>query len=163
MGTVNANDAHARFWGSSELSFVFGRHALLFYANATFILSFIAAFQYSGFIPVALVLGLLAAVGWHDYMQKNHSILGNYPLLGRFRFIFESVRPELRQYFWESDTDELPYSRNQRAMVYQRAKNIIAARPFGSILNMYEENFSWLNHSISPSHITENDFYTNVV
>ena len=47
-------------------------------------------------------------------------------------------------------------------MVYQRAKNIIAARPFGSILNMYEENFNWLNHSILPSHISENDFYTTV-
>jgi glutamate synthase domain-containing protein 2 len=159
---VNANVARIRFLGRSELSFVFGRYALLFYTNAAFVLSAVAAFEYRGFIPVAVVSGLLAAVGWHDYMQKKRSVLGNYPLLGRFRFIFESIRPELRQYFWESDTDELPYSRNQRAMVYQRAKNIMAARPFGSILNMYEENFSWLNHSISPSHITETDFHTIV-
>ena len=76
--------------------------------------------------------------------------------------MFESIRPELRQYFWESDTDELPFSRNQRAMVYQRAKGLIAARPFGSILDMYDEEHNWLNHSITPSHITDDDFYTSV-
>ena len=149
-------------FGRSVLEFVFGRYALLFYVTFAFILSVIAAFYYIVIFPVAIIFGLLTIVGWRDYAQKKHSVLGNYPLLGRFRFVFESVRPELRQYFWESDTDELPYSRNQRALVYQRAKNMTAARPFGSILNMYEENFNWLNHSIIPSHISENDFHTRV-
>jgi glutamate synthase domain-containing protein 2 len=144
------------------LEFILGRYALLFYSTIGFIITAIAAFEYVALLPVAIMLAFVTALGWHDYTQKKRSVLGNYPLLGRFRFIFESIRPELRQYFWESDTDELPYSRNQRAMVYQRSKNIIAARPFGSILNMYEENFNWLNHSISPSHIDVNDFYTTV-
>ena len=87
--------------------------------------------------------------------SKKRAVLGNFPLMGRFRFIFEAIRPELRQYFWEADSDELPYSRNQRSMVYQRSKQILAARPFGSDENQYLEDFNWLNHSISPSKIDE--------
>ena len=82
--------------------------------------------------------------------------------MGRFRFIFEAIRPELRQYFWEADSDELPYSRNQRAMVYQRSKQILAARPFGSDENQYMEDFSWLNHSISPTRIEDDNFQIKV-
>jgi len=144
------------------MDFLFGRYSLLFYAGLAFIVATLASFEHSGFGVVAVVFGVLTACGCYDYAQKKRSVLANYPLLGRFRFFFEMIRPELRQYFWESDTDELPYSRNQRAMVYQRAKNINAARPFGSILDMYEENFNWLNHSIVPTHITESDFYTKV-
>ena len=144
------------------MEFLWGRYALLFYTTCAFVLAAAVSLKYLAAIPFACVLFLLTVVGWWDFSQKKHSVLGNYPLLGRFRFIFESIRPELRQYFWESDTDELPFSRNQRAMVYQRAKGLIAARPFGSILDMYNEEHNWLNHSITPSHITDNDFHTSV-
>ena len=87
-------------FGRSVLEFVFGRYALLFYVTFAFILSVIATFYYIVIFPVAIIFGLLTIVGWRDYAQKKHSVLGNYPLLGRFRFVFESVRPELRQYFW---------------------------------------------------------------
>ena len=150
------------FFGGLVVDFILGRYSVLFYATLAFIITFITAFKYVVLLPVAILLGLLAALGWHDYTQKKRSVLGNYPLMGRFRFIFESIRPELRQYFWESDTDELPFSRNQRSMVYQRAKGMIAARPFGSILDMYGEEHNWLNHSITPSHINDHDFYTTV-
>src|SRR5690606_12899465 len=56
-------------------------------------------------------------------MQKKHAILRNFPVLGLFRYFLESIRPELRQYFWESDTDGKPFNRRQRSIVYQRAKN----------------------------------------
>jgi len=78
------------------------------------------------------------------------------------RFLFESIRPELRQYFWESDDDKVPYSRNQRAMVYQRAKNIHGIRPFGSLEEMYGDDYVWLNHSITPSVISDQDFRVKV-
>ena len=100
----------------------------------------------------------LAVLGVYDYNQQSRTLLGNYPLLGRFRFFFELIRPELRQYFWESDSEELPYSRNQRAMVYQRAKEILAVRPFGSIESMDERGFSWLNHSMQPTQIKDSNF-----
>ena len=125
-----------------------------------------------GLIPVVLWIPLLAPVllltlgltmvGVYDMFQKSSNLRANFPLLGNLRYFFESVRPELRQYFWENDNDELPYSRNQRSMVYQRAKSVLAARPLGSIENMYEEDFSWLNHSISPVHVEASDFRTTV-
>ncbi len=50
--------------------------------------------------------------------------------MGHFRFIFEDFRPEIRQYFIEADQDALPFSRMQRSLVYQRAKNQNADKPF---------------------------------
>ena len=111
---------------------------------------------------MVLLFLLFFVTGLFDYFQKKRAVLGNFPLLGRFRFIFESIRPELRQYFWEADNDELPYSRNQRAMVYQRSKEILAARPFGSDENQYLEDFNWLNHSINPTEIEDDDFRIDV-
>lgn len=97
-----------------------------------------------------LVTSLLSLLGLHDLLQKKHAILRNYPILGHFRFIFEDVRPEIRQYFIESDQDALPFSRMQRSLVYQRAKNENADKPFGSIIDVYEPNYRFIVHSISP-------------
>jgi len=58
---------------------------------------------------------LLFCVGLRDAVQSKHAILRNYPLLGHFRFLFEYIRPEIRQYFIEDDETQLPFSRNQRA------------------------------------------------
>ena len=160
--TVQKVNVLFQLLGDGMLEFIVGRYAVVFFATLAFALTAAASFQYIVLLPVSAGFGVLAAIGWYDYSQKSRSVLGNYPLLGRFRFIFESIRPELRQYFWESDTDELPFSRNQRSMVYQRSKDIQAARPFGSILDMYDEDFNWLNHSLVPSHITEHDFHTTV-
>ena len=121
-----------------------------------------SALQCLVFYPGSPYWVLLSFIGWKDFSQKKHGVLANYPVLGRFRYLLESVRPELRQYFWEDDTDELPYSRNQRAMVYQRAKGEMAARPFGSVNKMYEEDFSWLNHSMRPCHIEDKNFRIKV-
>ena len=144
------------------MEYLFGRFSLVTYTvTGSIAFAALGLVDVMFFVP-AVVLGALGLLGISDYTQKKRAVLGNYPLLGRFRFIFESVRPELRQYFWESDTDELPYSRNQRAMVYQRAKGILATRPFGSDQNMYAENFNWLNHSLLPSHIEMRDFRIRV-
>ncbi|ENX15266.1 hypothetical protein F895_01812 [Acinetobacter sp. CIP 64.2] len=97
-----------------------------------------------------LVTGLLSIVGLHDLLQKKHAILRNYPILGHFRFLFEDVRPEIRQYFIESDQDALPFSRMQRSLVYQRAKNENADKPFGSIIDVYDPNYRFIVHSIAP-------------
>ena len=78
------------------------------------------------------------------------------------RYLLESIRPELRQYFFESDSDELPFSRNQRAMVYQRAKDSQAKKSFGTELNLYDESYAWVNHSISTTKIEDNNFRTIV-
>lgn len=141
--------------------FVWGRYSLLFYLPIGALVALIFSIKENFLSPwtfVFFALIFLSVLAFKDYLQKHHAVLANYPLLARFRYFFEEIRPELRQYFWEADDDELPYSRNQRAMVYQRAKGVLAARPFGSTHNMYEEDHTWLNHSITPSHIENADF-----
>ena len=145
------------------MEFVWGRYSGLFYTGAGVVL-FIGVGILSASFWFVLAAGFLFLflVGLTDYLQKKRAVLGNFPLMGRFRFIFEAIRPELRQYFWEADSDELPYSRNQRSMVYQRSKEILAARPFGSDENQYLEDFNWLNHSICPSKIEDDNFRIRV-
>ena len=145
------------------MEFVWGRYSGLFYSAAGCLIFYSLSILHDSYwLLPAFAAGFLFALGFFDYSQKKRAVLGNFPLVGRFRFIFESIRPELRQYFWEGDNDELPYSRNQRAMVYQRSKKILAARPFGSDENQYVEDFNWLNHSINPTKIEDDDFRIEV-
>ncbi|MGD7084824.1 FMN-binding glutamate synthase family protein, partial [Ralstonia pseudosolanacearum] len=80
----------------------------------------------------AVIPGMLAMLGVRDLTQPRHSVLRNYPLWGHLRFLLEFIRPEIRQYFVEDDTDERPFSRAQRSIVYQRAKGEVDSRPFGT-------------------------------
>ena len=111
--------------------------------------------------PTIVSLGL-TMVGVADFSQSRHAIRRNYPVLAHFRFFFELIRPEIRQYFIESDDDELPFSRAQRAIIYQRAKNVSDKRPFGTQLNVYASNYEWMNHSIMPTEIKDHDFRINI-
>ena len=96
----------------------------------------------------ALVAVGLCLVGIRDLVQRRHAVLRNYPILGHMRFLVESVRPELRQYLFESDTDGMPFSRQQRAIVYQRAKKALDKRPFGTQQDVYGTGYEWINHSL---------------
>ena len=100
----------------------------------------------------------LTTIGLADLVQTRHSILRNYPILGHIRFLFEAVRPELRQYLLESDTDAVPFSRQQRAIVYQRAKQDLDKRPFGTQLDAYAAGFEWINHAMRPAAVASHDF-----
>ena len=100
----------------------------------------------------------LTAVGIRDLIQTRHAVLRNYPIIGHMRFFFEYIRPELRQYFIESDTEAIPFSRQQRAMVYQRAKGESDKRPFGTQLDTYAEGYEWINHSLQPTQPASHDF-----
>ena len=108
--------------------------------------------EWGGWSLVALAL---TAVGIRDLLQQRHSILRNYPILGHFRFLFEAVRPELRQYLFESDTDGTPFTRQQRAIVYQRAKKELDKRPFGTQQDVYATGYEWINHSLAPTQVVE--------
>ena len=105
-----------------------------------------------------LVFTALVATGVYDLCQTRRSILRNYPLIGRLRFIMEYVRPEIRQYFIESDTDAQPFSRLQRSLVYQRAKGDPDKRPFGTQLDVHAEGYEWMNHSVAPTKLDTHDF-----
>lgn len=109
-----------------------------------------------------LVFGALAVMGVRDIIQTKHSILRNYPVIGHLRFLFEEIRPEIRQYLIESDSDEEPFSREERSIVYQRAKNVEDARPFGTKIQVYGSGYQWLTHSIRPRHIADTDFRVTI-
>ena len=144
--------------GENFMDLLWSRYSAVFYSTVLAVILSVAGLHWHSLLSAAFLFSIAAAVGFYDIFQKKRPVLANFPLIGRFRFVLESIRPELRQYFWESDTDELPYSRNQRSMVYQRSKQILAARPFGSDENHYSDDFTWLNHSIAPSHINDDDF-----
>ncbi|MCC6709629.1 MAG: FMN-binding glutamate synthase family protein [Gammaproteobacteria bacterium] len=109
-------------------------------------------------LPFTLVTAGLSVLGFVDYSQPRQAIRRNYPVLAHFRFFFEYIRPEIRQYFIEADRDELPFSRAQRSIVYQRAKGTIDKRPFGTQLDVYQPHYEWMNHSIAPTEIDSHDF-----
>ncbi|SFR58132.1 Glutamate synthase domain-containing protein 2 [Marinobacter gudaonensis] len=117
----------------------------------------LSVFYGAGYLfPV--VFGLFAALGTYDLLQRRHTVSRMYPITAHFRYMLESIGPEIRQYFIQSDTEERPFSREQRSIVYQRAKNVLDKRPFGSLLHMYEEGFEWMNHSLAPTRLTDSDF-----
>jgi glutamate synthase domain-containing protein 2 len=99
----------------------------------------------------------LVALGVYDMTQRQHTILRLYPVSGHFRFLFESFRKEIQQYFVESDTDGRPINREFRSLVYQRAKGVRDTRPFGTVFDVYRDGCEWINHSLSPSQITDHD------
>ena len=110
----------------------------------------------------SVIFGILAVMGVYDLIQTKHSILRNYPVLGHMRFFFEGIRPEIRQYLIESDQDEEPFSRDDRSLVYQRAKGVEDARPFGTRMRVYDAGYSWVTHSVQPVHITDTDFRVTI-
>jgi glutamate synthase domain-containing protein 2 len=105
------------------------------------------------FVPVLA----LVALGLYDMIQRRHTILRLYPIIGHFRFLFESVRKEIQQYFVESDIDGRPVSREFRSLVYQRSKGVRDTRPFGTVFDVYRDGCEWINHSLAPKKIVNHD------
>jgi len=107
---------------------------------------------------IALLLCVLVGLGVRDSLQSRRAILRNYPVIGHLRFLLEFIRPEIRQYFIESDAEALPFSRQQRSLVYQRAKGDPDKRPFGTQLDVLALGYEWLNHSLVPTRLESHDF-----
>jgi glutamate synthase domain-containing protein 2 len=100
---------------------------------------------------VTLALGcLLGVVGVYDLLQPRRAVLRNYPVIGHIRYLVESIRPEIRQYLLEADDDKLPFSRAQRSLVYQRAKNEPSEKPFGTLSDVYQDGYEFIGHSMRP-------------
>ncbi|WP_297178151.1 FMN-binding glutamate synthase family protein [Thermomonas sp.] len=104
------------------------------------------------------IFGALALLGTADMLQRTSTLRRNYPLLANFRYGLETIGPEMRQYFIQSDTEKVPFSREQRALVYQRAKHVNDVRPFGTLRNVYGTDYEWINHSIAPVEVANHDF-----
>ena len=117
------------------------------------LLNGLSAIFYPSLLWSMVVFGPLIALGIYDYFQKNRAVLRNFPIAGHFRYFFEAIRPEIAQYFIESDTEGKPFSRDQRSVVYQRAKGVRDTVPFGTLYDVYEVGYEWVNHSLSPLHL----------
>jgi glutamate synthase domain-containing protein 2 len=100
-------------------------------------------------IPI-VIFGALTLLGIRDLMQQSHAVLRNYPISAHIRFLLEEIRPEMRQYFFESEKDGMPFSRDARAVVYQRAKMVLDKRPFGTQEDVYRNGYEWMHHSMAP-------------
>jgi glutamate synthase domain-containing protein 2 len=107
---------------------------------------------------MALLLAVLVGLGVRDSLQTKRAVLRNYPVIGHIRFLLEYIRPEIRQYFIESDTESHPFSRQQRSLVYQRAKGDSDKRPFGTQLDVQAQGYEWINHSLQPTRVASHDF-----
>ena len=118
--------------------------------------------KYHHFYWGLLITVPLAVLGTRDLLQSNHSVLRNYPISAHLRFLFEGLRPELRQYFFESNLSGAPFSREQRSLVYQRAKNTEDKLPFGTQLDIYSGDYAWLNHSAAPKPLSKDSYRIDI-
>lgn len=111
---------------------------------------------------ISAILSVVAFLGILDVLQTRHTIKRNFPVLGRFRYILEAIRPEINQYFVESNTDGRPFNRNERSIVYQRAKKQLDTIPFGTQLDMNETGYEWVNNSMITSHINKDKMRVSI-
>lgn len=95
--------------------------------------------------------GIIVIIGLYDVLQKEHTILRNFPIVGHFRYLLEGIGPEIRQYFVEADTEGKPLDRNQRTYIYSRAKLDNRSHPFGTEHDLQKEGMEWVKHSIYPA------------
>ncbi|WP_460460989.1 FMN-binding glutamate synthase family protein [Angustibacter peucedani] len=109
-----------------------------------------AALTAPGWWVLAVVLVALTALAVHDLLQRRHSILRNYPVLGHLRFLLEDLRPEIQQYFVERNYDGRPYDRDVRSVIYERAKGIHGEQAFGTERDVGEVGYEFLLHSTAP-------------
>ena len=134
------------------------RYTVLFLCSLGFLLSIFTLVAFGEGTLALLSFGALVGLGIFDLRQTKRSLLRNYPVIGHLRFMLEYVRPEIRQYFIESDSEASPFSRAQRSLVYQRAKGESDKQPFGTQLSVYAEGYEWINHSMAPSVVASHEF-----
>ncbi|HST45353.1 MAG TPA: FMN-binding glutamate synthase family protein, partial [Luteimonas sp.] len=138
------------------------RYAAYLASLALLALSLLMSLQHLAWLWGVAVFGTLAIVGTVDLLQSRSTLRRNYPLLAHFRYGLESIGPEMRQYFFEADDAEVPFSRAERALVYQRSKHVVDVVPFGTMGHVYDADYEWINHSMFPSSIPTSDFRVRV-
>lgn len=124
------------------------RKEFLFFSILIVILGVFLGFIYFPLFGLFFLIIPILILGFYDYFQVKHTIRRNFPLLGRFRYLAEKMRPGIQQYFVESDINGTPFNRTQRSLIYSRSKNEMDTRPFGTLQNVYETGYEWANHSI---------------
>jgi len=129
------------------------RHHFLTGAVIVVALEIISFWYFPWFLWSLILLGPLLLLGFIDYFQRSHTVRRNFPLFGRIRYLFEAIRPEINQYFVESNTGGVPFSREERSVVYQRSKCALDTLPFGTQRDVYADGYEWINHSLVATHV----------
>jgi glutamate synthase domain-containing protein 2 len=137
----------------------------LFIAISVIIIAFIfiGAQFYPGVLWILILMSPLIMIGYRDIFQKKHSIKRNFPLIGNLRYLLEKIRPEIMQYFVETDTEGRPINRIFRSIVYQRAKNVNDTAPFGTQMDVYEQGYEWMEHSIYAKSLNQDMVLPRVI
>ncbi len=112
------------------------------------LVSLIILFFLSSFSLLILLYLIITAIALYDIKQTKHSLWRNFPVLGRFRWVLEELRPPIRQYFVESDIDGVPFNRQTRGLIYRRSKDIVSTIPFGTKEDVYKTGYEWIAHSM---------------
>lgn len=121
------------------------------------ILALPLAFQprFEAFQTPLIILGglaiILSLVGVNDLLQSRHAVRRNYPVIGNIRYLVEGIRPEIRQYLLEEEEKQVPFSRSQRSLVYARAKQQNSDLAFGTLKDVYGDDYEFISHSLKPA------------
>jgi glutamate synthase domain-containing protein 2 len=116
----------------------------------TALLAFAAVAWSAAAWAAVVVVGVICLLAWYDVLQRRHSVLRNYPVLGHLRYLLERIRPEIQQYFIERNTDGRPFDRDTRTVIYERAKGIHGEKAYGTELNVNEVGYEFVLHSSAP-------------
>lgn len=133
------------------------RIAFLWSVAVAILVSLVFVFVWPKALWGWILLGPIVLLGFYDFYQQKRSVTRNFPVLGHLRYFFELIRPEIYQYFIESDTSGVPFDRDQRSLVYQRAKGDRDTVPFGTKMDLYKPGYEWVNHSMAPVHHAPED------
>ncbi len=124
----------------------------------SFLIAFVSPNYKWLYIPVIPIVFL----GVYDMLQRERSIIRNFPVVGRIRYIMEFLRPKIQQYFIESNTNGTPINRLNRSLVYHRSKRELDSTPFGTQKEVYEEGYEWTSHSITPLEVKDLNHHPKV-
>jgi glutamate synthase domain-containing protein 2 len=131
------------------------RNDFKYFAVISVITTLLIGYFWHSFLWAFIILIPLIVMGINDMVQTKHAIKRTFPLFGRGRYWMEWLRPKIYQYFVESDIDGRPFNRSERSIVYQRAKKEVDTTPFGTQLDVYDEGYEWMNHSIAAKNFRE--------
>ena len=123
---------------------------------SAWLVSFVLAFFWESVVLLHGLLFIITLVGIYDMNQTKHALWRTFPVVGRGRWVMEFVRPFLRQYFFESETDGVPINRMFRSVIYQRAKGELDTVPYGTKVDTLRVGYEWIGHSMAAVHIDEN-------
>lgn len=133
------------------------RRIFIVLSISLFILVLLLSYFWQSALWLFVIILPLILLGISDLYQHKKALLRLYPVIGHFRYMLEYVRPEIQQYFIETDTSGMPISREFRTLVYQRAKGTKDTRPFGTVFDVYRSGYEWINHSLAPTVIEDKD------